>query len=60
MDRKEIICECFLVSRGAIMDAIKEHKLKTVEDVGEYTNAGTGCGGCVEKIQKILDEMNGK
>lgn len=42
------------------MDAIKEHKLKTVEDVGEYTNAGTGCGGCVEKIQKILDEMNVK
>jgi NAD(P)H-nitrite reductase large subunit len=60
MDRKEIICECFLVSRGAIIDAIEKYKLKTVEDVGEYTNAGTGCGGCTEKIQKILDEINKK
>ena len=39
MDRKEIICECFLVSRGEIEDAIRVKKLKTVEDVGYVTNA---------------------
>ncbi|MBP3343893.1 MAG: (2Fe-2S)-binding protein [Bacteroidales bacterium] len=60
MDRKEIICECFLVSRGEIEDAIREKKLKTVEDVGYVTNAGTGCGGCQGKIQEILDKVNGK
>ena len=60
MDRNEVICECFLVSRGEIEDAIRQKKLKTVEDVGYVTNAGTGCGGCRDKIQEILDKVNGK
>lgn len=59
-NRDEIICNCFSVSRGTIEDAIKEKGLKSVEQVGEATEAGTGCGGCHEKIQEILDEINGK
>lgn len=55
----EIICHCFDVSREEIEKAIKEKGLKTVEEVGEETNAGTGCGGCQERIQEILDEING-
>ena len=56
----EIICHCFEVSREEIDKAIRERNLKTVEEVGEATNAGTGCGGCQERIQEILDEINGK
>lgn len=59
MDRNETICNCFGVTRGEIMDAIKQKGLKTTEEVSEATDAGTGCGGCVEDIQKILDEVNG-
>ena len=55
----EIICHCFEVSREEIENAIREKGLKTVEEVGEATNAGTG-GGCQEQIQEILDEINGK
>ena len=55
----EIICHCFEVSREEIENAIREKGLKTVEEVGEATNAGTGCGGCQEQIQEILDEING-
>lgn len=44
---------------GEIEDAIKAKNLKTVEQVGEVTNAGTGCGGCVDKIQAILDRVIG-
>ncbi len=55
----EIICHCFDVTREDIEKAIKEQGLKTVEEVGEVTNAGTGCGGCQEQIQEILDEING-
>ena len=55
-----IICHCFEVSREEIENAIREKGLKTVEEVGEVTNAGTGCGGCQEQIQEILDEINGK
>ena len=56
----EIICDCCEVSREEIENAIREKGLKTVEEVGEVTNAGTGCGGCQEQIQEILDEINGK
>ena len=56
----EIICHCFEVSREEIENAIREKGLKTVEEVGEVTTAGTGCGGCQEQIQEILDEINGK
>ncbi len=56
----EIICHCFEVSREEIENAIREKGLKTVEEVGEATNAGTGCGGCQEQIQEILDEIDGK
>ena len=56
----EIICHCFEESREEIENAIREKGLKTVEEVGEATNAGTGCGGCQEQIQEILDEINGK
>ncbi|MFR6284114.1 MAG: (2Fe-2S)-binding protein [Odoribacter splanchnicus] len=45
----EIICHCFEVSREEIENAIREKGLKTVEEVGEATNAGTGCGGCQEQ-----------
>ena len=41
----EMICHCFEVSRDEIEKAIREKGLKTVEEVGEATNAGTGCGG---------------
>ena len=56
----EIICHCFEVSREELENAIREKGLKTVEEVGEVTNAGTGCGGCQEQIQESLDEINGK
>ena len=56
----EIISHCFDESREEIDNEIREKGLKTVEEVGEATNAGTGCGGCQEQIQEILDEINGK
>ncbi|MDR3235722.1 MAG: (2Fe-2S)-binding protein [Prevotellaceae bacterium] len=59
MDREEIICHCMSVSRGVIEDAIKADGLKTVDEVGNATGAGTGCGGCQDTIQEILDEING-
>lgn len=57
-DMDEIVCNCFQVTKGEIIEAIKEKKLTTVEQVGEATNAGTGCGGCQDTIQEILDEIN--
>jgi NAD(P)H-nitrite reductase large subunit len=58
MDNNETICHCMDVTRGTIIEAIKKHNLKTVEEVGQATEAGTGCGGCQPVIQEILDEIN--
>ncbi len=59
MANDDIICNCNEISRAEIIKAIKEKGLKTVEEVGEATTAGTGCGGCQEEIQEILDALNG-
>ncbi|MDR2292224.1 MAG: (2Fe-2S)-binding protein [Prevotellaceae bacterium] len=58
MENNETICHCMDVTRGEIIKAIKELNLKTVEEVGKATEAGTGCGGCQLVIQEILDEIN--
>lgn len=51
-----IICQCFGVTDEDIREEIRANKLKTVEDVTNYTKAGGGCGSCIPDIQKILDE----
>jgi len=59
MSNDEIICNCNEITRGEIVKAINDKGLKTVEEVGEATEAGTGCGACHDDIQEILDEING-
>ena len=56
-DNDEIICNCMQITRGEIIDAIKKDGLKTVEAVGEETEAGTVCESCHDDIQEILDEF---
>lgn len=54
-DMEEIICNCFQVTRGTIVDAIKGGAT-TVDAVGDATSAGTGCGGCRGKIAAIIEQ----
>lgn len=55
-DKKEkIVCTCFGVTENLIWDAIKQHGLKTVEEVTNYTKAGGACGKCKSAIQDIID-----
>ncbi|MCI9535955.1 MAG: (2Fe-2S)-binding protein [Lachnospiraceae bacterium] len=56
MKRDEIVCNCMGVTAGEIQDAI-EGGASTVEEVQEATGAGTVCGGCLEEIQKMVEEL---
>lgn len=56
MDRDEIVCNCMGVTAGEIQDAI-EGGASTVEQVQEATGAGTVCGGCLEEIQKMVEDL---
>lgn len=52
----EVICQCFGVTDPLIRKVIRENRLKTVEDVTNYTKAGGACGSCIHKIEDILTE----
>jgi NifU-like protein len=54
-----VVCTCFNVTDKEIERAILDNKLKTIEDVTNFTKAGGGCGGCHEQIQEMLDRING-
>lgn len=44
MEKDMLICTCREVYKSTIVNAIKENGLKTVEEVGDATGAGTVCG----------------
>jgi NifU-like protein len=55
----EIVCECFGVTDIEIERAVKENDLKTIEDVTGYVKAGGGCGNCHERIEEIIQSVQG-
>jgi nitrite reductase (NADH) large subunit len=54
MADSEIVCGCNGVTKGAIINAIKEKGLTTVEQVKGCTNASRSCGGCKPMVAEIL------
>ena len=54
---ENIICRCFVVSEYLIRQAIREGKLKAVEEVTLKTQAGGGCQSCWNEIDDILGKM---
>lgn len=57
-DKNELICVCMDVRRGMIEDAVKKYQMKTVDEIGDITEAGLNCGACLDELQKILDSVN--
>lgn len=54
--KDKMVCTCFSVTEHQILSAVKENKLRTLEEVTNYTKAGGACGKCKDKIQEILDK----
>lgn len=50
-----IVCKCRNVTEEEIINAVKKGAV-TVEDIGEVTKAGTGCGRCKGRIQELIDK----
>jgi bacterioferritin-associated ferredoxin len=48
------VCLCHAVTEDEILDAVVDGAL-TEEAVGEMTAAGTGCGGCLERVGDLID-----
>ncbi len=56
MAEGEIVCECFGVTDLEVIRAIKESKLRSVEEITNFTKAGGGCGKCEDKLRHLLNE----
>jgi NifU-like protein len=52
---KALICTCFGVSEETVENVVRELGAKTVEQVGELSRAGTGCGSCQMLIREMID-----
>ncbi|MBM4202080.1 MAG: nitrogenase iron-molybdenum cofactor biosynthesis protein NifE, partial [Gammaproteobacteria bacterium] len=56
--RATTVCQCAGVARGTIEDAIVAGALTTVDAISKQTQAGTGCGSCIGKLDKILQTQD--
>ncbi len=56
----EVVCQCFGVTDRLIEKVVREHDLKTVDEVTHYTKAGGGCGSCHDKIREIISRVQGE
>jgi len=49
-----VICSCFRVTLGQLMDGIARQGLSDCDAVGRALGAGTGCGSCRPEIKELL------
>jgi NifU-like protein len=54
---ENIVCTCFGVSENEILRVVRENGLTEVEQVTNFCKAGGGCGGCLGKIQELVDKV---
>lgn len=50
------ICSCHNVSKGDVVESVKNGTCKTMGEVKSCTKAGTGCGGCLPLVQSIFNK----
>ena len=53
-DAGDIVCACFSVGGNTIVNAIRDQRLTTAQEVGAALKAGTNCGSCVPEIKSLL------
>ena len=52
------VCGCHGVAREPLLHAIRTKGLRSVEELGRHTRAGTGCGSCVAELRGLLEEAS--
>src|SRR5690606_5534141 len=56
----EMICGCNGVSKGTIVDAIRNQGCTTVESIKGCTNASRSCGRCKGQVGELLEYVLGE
>lgn len=50
------LCSCNDVSYGNVRRAVREQEVSTVGALKACTRAGTGCGGCIPVLTRVLEQ----
>ncbi|KAI1847657.1 hypothetical protein JX266_006509 [Neoarthrinium moseri] len=56
LDDDTQICSCHNVTKGDVVNTVKDGTCKTLGDVKACTKAGTGCGGCMPLVTTIFNK----
>lgn len=56
LDDDTQVCSCHNVTKGDIVENVKNGTCKTIGQVKSCTKAGTGCGGCMPLVQSIFNK----
>ncbi len=61
MAENYMVCNCKKVSYNNIMDALHDLKqfedvISAFEEVQSVTHCSTGCGGCHDKVMKVISD----
>jgi NifU-like protein len=54
--KSKVVCQCFGVTEELIREVVHHNKLKSVDEITNFTKAGGACGQCKGEIEKILNE----
>lgn len=50
------ICSCHNVTKGDVVNVVKDGSCKSLGEVKSCTKAGTGCGGCMPLVTSIFNK----
>lgn len=53
-----VVCVCKQLGRGALLSAIQQQGLTSLNEVRQYTQAGNGCGSCLPELQQMIDDLH--
>ena len=56
LDDDTQICSCHNVTKGDVVNVVKDGTCKSIGDVKTCTKAGTGCGGCMPLVTAIFNK----
>lgn len=54
-----LVCSCNAVFEGVVRKAVSSGAA-CPDEVASICGAGTDCGGCIEHIEDIIDEIHGE
>lgn len=52
-----VLCHCTGVEEATVHEAVQSRLVQSVEEVMKETGAGTGCGACRCRINRVLEGL---